>query len=452
MKTNLLRKIFVAMLLFCIAAPLHGQEYIRGAIDYLLCDTSIIRTFGEDSVLIYNKNNTSSFMLVTPSLNPVPVRYLDSIFVNDFEIVGTGVYFCGYKFDGERKKGVFGNFSLSRFNSNDSTLKYYELDTCTELRKLDFYSYGDMLYYEGHLIMTGTTGTRSNVLVHKIMYATIPEPPFPPNPIDNCDIYFSENKEESFDDVAVTDKYVVVSTRNNLSGIPIVDFWHFDKPSLPLMPLLSSNIHHLRLGSPIAETPVFIEHTKEEDYAAVYKSGVFFRMDMLLLTAPSNINSCVEIFGDESETTIPIEIKYNINSSVIDILARTIYYRDDMEYQFLPMQIYHVTTAVINNSVSFGDGTRFPDRFLWSLDPSKRTNCFFASGGEGLLPNLFKYRHDQWKRCPEHFYYRFDVGSPKGNLEEKNIEFEWNEPKSLITRSRLREIPFPVQCRTEKNK
>ncbi len=451
MKTTIFRKALAALLLLCAAGTLHAQELIRGAIDYLLCDTSIIRTIGEDSVLIYNKNNTSTFMIVRPGLDPVPTRYLDSIFVNDFEVVGKEMYFCGYKFDGERKKGVFGSFPLSRFNSNDTTLKYYELDTCTELRKLEFYSYGDMLYYEGHLVMTGTTGTRSDVLVHKIVYATVPEPPMPPSPLSVCDIYFSQNKEESFDDVAVTKDYVVVSTRNTVEGIPIVDFWHFDRPTMTLMPLLSSNIHHLRSGSPFAETPVFLEHTEGNDYAAVFKNGVFSRMDVLLLTAPNNINSCVEIFGDETETIIPIEIKYNTRSSVTDILARSIYYRDNLEYQFVPMQIYHVTPAVINNSVPFGNVTKYPDRFLWSLDPAKSSYCFFASGGEGLLPNLFKYRHDQWERCPERFFYRFEVGSPKGKLEDKRVEFEWIEPNSPITKTRLHEIPFPVQCQAGKN-
>jgi len=452
MKATIIKKALVALLLLCVTGPIQAQELIRGAIDYLICDTSIIRTIGEDSVLIYNKNNTSSIMLVTSSLAPVPTRYFDSVilFVNDFEVVGNGIYYCGYKLDGERKKAVFGFLSLSRFTSSDSIIKYYELDTCTELRKLDFYSYGDMIYKEGHIVMTGTTGTRSDVLVHKIMYATVPEPPMPPSPLSVCDIYFSQNKEESFDDVAVTKDYVVVSTRNKVSGIPIVDFWHFDRPTMTLMSLLSSNIHHLRLGSPSAETPVFLEHTVGNDYAAVFKNGVFSRMDVLLLTAPNNINRCVEIFGDEAGTIIPIEIKYNTRSSVTDILARTIYYRDNPEYQFVPMQIFHVTPAVISNLVSWGEGSMYQDHFLWSLDPAKGSPWFFASGGDGLLPNLFKYKHDQWERCPEHFHYKFEIGNPKGEPDNETIECQWIEPVSLTTKYRLHKIPFPIQCNEEK--
>lgn len=454
MKTTILRKALAAILLLCAAGPLHGQEFIREVIqDFLLADTSIVRTIGNDSVLISNKNYTSTLMVVTSGMSiGVPTRYINPIYVNDFEIAGKRVYFCGYKVDREVKKAVFGYFNLSLFTNTDSILYYYVLDSCAELKKIDYFRFGDDLYYEYHIVMTGTTGTRSDVLVHKIMLATIPEPPFPPNPLDYCDVYFSNNENENFDDVAVTDNYVVVSTRNKVNGTPFIDFWQFEKPTLSLMPLLYSNINHLRLLTLHPETPVFLEHISDDDYAAVYKKNNDNKMSMLLLNAPNTVVKAVDIAEDESHTIIPIDIKYNKKSSVFDILARS-RYRDNEERLFALMQIYHVTQDIINNIAPYGLGTWYSGfRLLWSIDPTRWSNYFVASGAESQMPRLFKYKHDEWKQCPKKFYYDYSILFPNEVIfKDKLPQYKLYKLDRIEFVTRIREIPFPVTCPQSNN-
>lgn len=433
-------------LFLSVSQSAFGQEIIREVTeDYLLCDTSIIRAIDNDAVLIYNKRSKSTFMLVASGMDTIPTMYFENYFVNDFEIVGKAVYFCGYRLDGGMKKAIFGYFNLSSIPNGP--VSYFELDTCTELKKLDCYQIEDMTYYENHIVMTGTTGTRSNVLVDKIMGGTIPYPPFPPYPLSLCEVYFSNNENESFDDVMVTDNYVVVSTRNKAAGLPVVDFWQFDKPTLSMMYIFNSNIHHIRLGSPYADTPVFLEHESGDRYAAVYKDGGFPRIVMLKLGAPNIFNNCVEILDDEMETIIPMDIKYNGDSAVYDILARIKYYRNDPNYYWVPMQIYHITPTIVNNQTIFGNGTRYANRRVWSIDPMFSTPYFSASGDESQIPRMFRYRHDQWIQCPERFLYKFVIGQPEIVInddyinEVKVYDVELNRIDTWVHK-----IPFPIRC------
>ncbi len=445
-KRNIIVWAFASVLFLSIFSSAIGQEYIRGTDQYLLCDSSIIRAIGNDSVLIYNRRYTSTFMLMTAGMNPVPILYLrDSIYVNDFEVDGSIVYFCGYKLNERAKEAVFGTFSILTFPN--VTVVYNIVDSCAELKKLEYYTYGDMTYSEFNIVMTGTTtGERSDVLVHTISGATVPAPPFT-NPFDVYSVYFSSDRDESFDDVAATENYVVVSTRNKMNDIPIIDFWQFEKQTAPFMSLLYSNIHHIRMGSPIAETPVFLESSTGDNYSAIFKIDGMSRMAMLQLTAPVNVNTSVEISGDDALTIIPIDIKYNKLRNDFDILARRIHYRDEPEQQFIPMQIYHVTQTVINNTVPLGMGTNYPERRLWSIDPTESTAYFVASGSAVDAPRLFKYHYYQWKRCPQQFEYQYDTWEPKGAVDKDSLtKIKWydKEPKKPITD--CESISFPFIC------
>lgn len=421
-----------------------GQEYIRGTVEKSFCDTSIIRERTSDSVFVYYSDSRNSlFMLVTPTSIYVPTVSLGSYYVNDFDIFGNRIYFCGYLLDNGQKKAMFGSFLLTSFPY--CSFSCCILDTCTELRKLDVYRVGIDPDFDVHLAMTGTTGTRSDVIVDRVVSSNFPYM-YPP-----CNVYFSNNETESFDDVAVTDKYIVVSSRKMEQGSPIVDFWQFSKPTTTGVSYLYMPVHHFRFYSPTVETPVFLEHVNADNYVAVYKEIGFSRIVMLQLSAPNTVSNCVEILGDTSQTVFPMEIKYEKNSMVYDILSCNDYDHNPRS-QPPVMQIYHITPPVINNTALFGEGTRYPDYFLWSIDRAKWSGWFLASGALDRHPMVFRYKYDKWETCPEYFQYNYDVGKPIGlYYKVEEIDCYSFRLESKIIETEKDELRFATYCGERNN-
>ena len=197
-------RLVAAILFLSSSAPSFGQEITRDAL-YLWSDTSIIRDLSKDASLICSRANSSCFSLVntiTPgSTDTIPTMYLDSFFVNDFEVVGNMVYFCGYKIVDRVKKGTFGYFELTYFPN--APVYYYATGAYKEMRQIDVYELNIQFQYETHLVMTGTTTAgRSDALLD--MNLSVPYG-------INCQAYVSNEENEIFDDVAVTKNNVVVS-------------------------------------------------------------------------------------------------------------------------------------------------------------------------------------------------------------------------------------------------
>ena len=446
MKTNnknLFLKILVTVLFLSAFSPSFGQNMYRGVLNESMCDTSIVRETSKDTVLIYNRRNkTSTFMLVPDNTTSNPwTIYFDDIYINDFEIFEKNVYFCGYTMVEDVKNAVFGYLPLIPFPSSD--LYCYITNECKEFKKLDVYETVEMQFAEEtHLVIIGTTNdSRSDALVDVSMFSPLPY---------NFSIHISLDENENYDDVAVTKNKVVVSSRNKVKGIPIVNFLYYDRPLLLGQNIFSSLANRLRTSSPAAETPVFLEHTQNDSVAAVFKVLGYSRIAMLNLEVSSANYKSYEITVDSAETVIPIDIKYNTRNYVYGILART---ANSYNPDFLPqMQIYHVSQADLNNLTPYGNGTKYTERVfnLWSLEPLRKTaNYFVASGDEGNLPRLFKFNHYQWDPCSTGFNYLYAIGYLLGKFEDIDVlcqpliaEFKkivpWNKKK-----------PFPVLCPTQ---
>lgn len=426
-----------------------GQEYIRGA-GSAICDTSIIRAIGNDTTIIYNRGALSAFMLAESSV-PVATCIIDPLYINDFEIDGKIVYFCGYVLTDSGKKGAFGQFNLATFTSG--TLTYQIMDSCAELKKLDYYVYKEgagVLYTESHVIMTGTTdGMRSDILVHLVARADVIMSPTPPIALTVHEAYFSADRNENFDDVAAIDNYVVVSTRNKVDEIPIIDFWQFAKPTTSLSTIFWSNILHLRMASPVPHSPVLLEHTTGNNYAATFSIFGFSKIAMLQLNATSTTIPMVEILVDEAQTLIPMDIKFNKAGKVFDILARKMQY--DPPLLSVPMQIYHVTQDVLQNSVTYGNITRYIVNdyyhYVWSIDPFESSSLYTASGDSIHYPKLYKYKVNAWQHCPTRYQYQFILGNVTGVLKETEAIVQiWYDNKYYEKKLEKFSIDFEYEC------
>lgn len=454
MKTNninsFIPRLFALALFVSTSFSAIGQDLIRETVDYLLCDTSIIRETSKDTVLIYNQRRnhfaTSTFMLVTQGDNYTFTMYIEPIYVNDFEVFDKNVFFCGYKLEDGIKKAIIGSFSLHNIPNYDSLyfFRYYVIDECKEFKKLDVYRTDEGIpfgTFDIHVVSTGTTGTRSDALVDMVMMSSLPGGV----PI-NCNLYLSNDTNENLDDVAVTDNYVIVSSRTKDKGDLVVNFWHFGRPTVVGENIFCTSINNLCVKTPIAETPVFLEHTKVNDYVATYKINGYSRIAMLQLEALNPNYNSVEITGIPMDNIFPMDIKYNRRNGVHDILARG-EAGINLDYD-LQMKIYHITPAIIQNTAPYGEGTWYPYNQVWSIDPQNKTsNRFVASAGAANLVRMLRYNHYQWTGCSSRFEYNYDIGKFTGSLYKPEILIRLllKEKTKHYPRER-RPILFPVIC------
>lgn len=414
-KFRFMSRTLAVMLLFSASIPAFGQEMIREVGKKYPNDTSIIREVSENVSLIYLQDCSSTYFILHTNNNvSAPLIFLEDFVVKDFEVVGNQVYFCGCNYSEAGKKAAFGFFSLYSFPSY-ATTTYFFFDRCKEMRKIDVYETEYQMQWATHLVMTGTTdGSRSDVLLD--VNISIPFG-------YNCTAYMSADKNENIDDVAVTDNKVFASVRREEYGFPVIEFWRFDKPTTPSPGLFifSSGVNRFRMTSPVAETPVFLEHTTGDQFAAVSKVSSFPRMAMMKPNVTNNICNIVEIFGDTNWTLYPMDIKYNRQGLVYDILARE-YFKIDPKYNPL-MQIYHISQDVINNTVPYGLGTRYPQNHVWSIDPKNNSHQyqFIASGKYDIKLRFYQYYYYQWNGCPDYFEYSFDTGERKMVLDDSPL-------------------------------
>lgn len=440
-------RLLVAVLFLSASSAAFGQELILESLDnYLLCDTSMIRTKNDTTMVICNrKDRHTTFMLVNIGATNTPILYFDDVYVNDFELIGNRIYYCGYEMDGTIRKAVFGFFDYNTFSSTFPVLDYYVLDFCTEFKKLDLYQIVEYPTTETHLVMTGSTGTRPDALVEvkHVLGSTL----------SHCNVYVSNDETERLDDVAVTRKYVVVSSRREENGIPVVTFRSFHLPTMMGGGIFAaSSVNTLLVSSPAADSPVLLDYPGTniiDGYAAVYKIQGYSRFVMLRLNAAASYISSVEILGDDAQTVYPVDIQYNKKSSVYDILAQNIYARDERYFSHR-MQIYHVTPQVYNNQVPYGEGSKYlTDGLflkLWSIAPLQWSDYFVASGDFSQMPWLFRYNHNMWKYCPERFEYIFDVGEPKSISRECLIIYKRHYFEKKEKQIRDNEILFRTKC------
>ena len=437
--TKFIPRLFAVVLFLSIVHPVIGQDYIRGSDSHAYGVFSIIRETAKDTVLIYyRKPESSTFMLVANGNVNVQTIKINPIFVNDFEVYNNVVFYCGYVLEGNEKKAILGHFNLKLFPN--SSITYYKIYDCQELKKLDVYHTVEFQDYgEIRMVSIGTSsGVRSDVLVDLTTNTLFPM---------NCDMHFSYSENENFDDVAVTDKYVVVSSRNKEQENLVVDFWYYKKPHYVGQDIFNSNANRFRIYSPMIDSPVILEHTRKDSVAAVYKVAGFNRMAMLSLNVPDDTYRIFEIMGDTTETVFPIDIKYNTRNSVYAILAHK---EGRMDITFIPpMQIYFVTQNDLAGLTINGQGTNYIDEYfhIWSLAPLRKTSDDFVASGSAIdFPRLFHFNNVKWGPCSNNFEYQYYRGNLKGHYTEitispysYNIERFWSSTVPNM-------ILFPPKC------
>lgn len=218
-------KNIIFSIVLCTLCHAHCQNNIPAYI-YLRKDTtgnvtnSIVRAYGNNSILyiekggkhyfsaaIYDPANSNWNSHIAVSLKNVEIN--NSYTVNDFKIIDNSfVYYCGKYFDSSdyKFKGFIGFFKISEFLSNNiinmNIYKNFSLGGSyvgiSNLSKLEvFYESGKL-----HIVSIGSTSNHNKACILEIVsnLAGI---------AGSYNVGVLENSNETIDDIAVTDNYVV---------------------------------------------------------------------------------------------------------------------------------------------------------------------------------------------------------------------------------------------------
>lgn len=158
------------LVLACLLMPMtmSGQEMIR-EIYGVTSDVTFARSMlSFKQWVVYNDNNKMSLFgrMDTSGYGNVFVKTEQHINVNDIELVGQTLYFCGsmFNFDDEVMDdvGVMGYFSLWDFNNPSTmTINYIFFNEFSELKKLTYYTRNST----SHVCMVGTGKDKMDYIV-----------------------------------------------------------------------------------------------------------------------------------------------------------------------------------------------------------------------------------------------------------------------------------------------
>lgn len=220
------------VMLVTLSWSVSGQTIIK-EISSVPSQQSIIRNYTDSVDIVYcDSKDSACFMYVDHATNSVKcTRLPDDVKVNDFEIDQRELYFCGNKLDSgfvgifDINDYFFGMGTIRQVCLNNPIVNGHNSDYITNLKKIDYAYYDSEL----HLIMVGegyhneTKPAYHDCIVDMWSGGTV-----------NAQFKYTMDYTDylSYDDVAVTDHYVVVSAHGISAINPLAHFLlPYNKPS-----------------------------------------------------------------------------------------------------------------------------------------------------------------------------------------------------------------------------
>ncbi len=369
-KTRLRRAALAVLALLLFPLSSTGQELIREC--NVKGDPSLIRARTNNVWMIYYEDDVwgACFANVTSSGTTADFISVSPLIahVYDFEILDDIVYFCGTS---ANNTAVMGYFSLTNF---PMTPVY----TCTiplmsSCRKLE------VGYLNGtrHVVMTGDAilGT-SHIVDARDMGS---------NQWNFIISYFND-KINIYDDVAITDNYVVISARDtSKNGY----FYRFDYPAnnTSLLPQLGKIYIRFNLNF---SGEILLDRCLGDTlaYSAMIGSGNF----VIGLYNVHAYNTYNQYRASTSGNYLLTQFKYN--SSVRQ--ANTLIYNSTSG----STEIYKIgQTAGPGGNLIIPTGHKYDGESLLSLD-TKSVGWFIASGwGDNGYLRIYRYTNTAWQQC-----------------------------------------------------
>lgn len=315
----------------------------------------------------------SIFTLASETGVTAPTLELPNYYnISDFEIYNDTVYFCG-RADSGSIVALFGYFSLVSFPY--SSVYCCHIQSLKELKKLAIYNNGN----KPHVVFTGTMGKNKSVLSDAIISSY--------NSWDFAIAYDTYIDDLIFDDVAVTDDYIVSSSRIFNLDSGLIQYFHKPPTYHTMFPYyyITRSIEY----NPISQ--ILITACQKDTFATLCNVSpsafVMSKYNPLndVISLKSTIKRC------ESR-----DINYNADNKNVEVLV----YDVGTEYgSSLTLDYDNALTMS-----AYIPEHRWLMQDMYSIDylvsdPLK----FIAAGREigGVFVRLYRYKFDEWHGCTE---------------------------------------------------
>ncbi len=371
--SNHLRSLpFIILLIIPCVARLQVPEFEKSL--EIKCTSSIVREWSYQKWVIYSYKVTNSLFAMIPETGSTAqtLNLPNNYVITDFEIYNDIAYFCGYV-DSTTTIALFGFFNLSSFPS--TTVYCCRVVGLKRLNKLAVFND----HNKPHIVFTGSTTTLHSVLVDAIETS----PNFWSFDMANC----TNIENLIYDDVAVTDNYIVATSRN--SFVESGQIHYFKKPTS-----ISSIFPSFYLYSTIeynTVSPILLTACSEDCFATLCNNSPL----TFVMNKYAGLNNDISLEGNAFLSNC-IDINFNNNSKNIEVLILA---RNKLQHNSLTIQ-YDDTLI----GSSFIPIHIFENRILNSIDYLfYQPDLFIASGNE---PNeeplhLFRYKYNDWFNCTE---------------------------------------------------
>ena len=373
-----------------------AQEY-QHELSYAKNVVSIIREVNRTSSFVYvGYQGRSSFAITDESAGTYSELgdLLPYHRVTDVELLGDTVYCCGYRQD----TAFLLKFCIS--NSAD-TVPYQYMpfilndavhQRITRFHRLEVTPIGGIV----HVYAVGSDALGHSCLVEVLSNGTIGLTG------SNVAIVSCASSVNSFDDVAVTGNFVVVTERN-----PIQEegrYVRFDIPASPTnavgnilfpVPTITNWNSTLQYNVP---SNLQLEHC-EDDIVVVASVGPGNSGAIVSAHNVSTMSPLAALqIGTSDYSIVPADIKYDPNSRVLQMLGRVT--QPDSAGDI----VFHLMPSTAGTTSGVIQGHQFPDQWMFSIDRSVCSSGHTLATGRPLrhynpLTNVYKHHYAIYQQC-----------------------------------------------------
>lgn len=399
-------------LLTAVVPTVQAQEYIKEILD-LTRKYSLIREYKEDKrVLCTFDDDSVIFAMVTDGGTMSQYLSLKGKFsVNDMEVYGDTLYFCGEHY-GDTQIGYFGYMDLMAFPS--ATVNINLLPSLLTCKKMEVMR---SCFDNGlHIYITSDVSDTGDCLVdiRENGYSSW-----------DCNRSTGDVRERIYDDVAVTDNYVIVTVRNPTDSSAYLYGYAHPAPGNHIFYQVAA-VLNMNLANVVS--CILVESCEQDYYVLTFKSEVVGQNPLPLYMPLINVFSFNGIFSIylpksyyvwSAGSRYPIDLKYNPVSRETDVLVRN--YQSSVS---VIGEIFHIDAS--GNAVGrHYDDVDFHEN-LHSLDFLHYDPVHFIASGVSIdnALRIYKYDPQEFKRCSNEFPIT-NSGYKDLKLERDNLFLEY---------------------------
>lgn len=389
------------VLFFYLLFPIQNvkpQEYILDAYN-LKTNNSIVRETGDGLSIIANCYHgwKCFYILDGQNISTFTPKYFDQpVHVYDFEVLyDEYVYFCGEIDNGANSNAVLGYFKINDFLStaigSNFNVQLMSNPNLIYYNKLELLPVDDGI----HVIMTGKNNNGYGCVTDA--YANTYTP-------SNWQTYteFINDGRHDYDDVAITDHYVIITSRKNSRGY----IQYFKNPTSATSHIVQFNKYSISYD---IKGPILIEHCESDAFV----TGAYSPNENGVVFSGFNSNACLHSLTVHNVSSIDPDkqlrdIKYNNYSQTLDALLCFLNGLDTASI------ILHLDQTLTNGNMA--NTHEYNDEILSSLYCSSfNPNQTIASGqrNDEDFPHILSlYSHilGEYNGCtlhPDRKYYSF---------------------------------------------